>query len=244
MNPEHVLPGYEDAWYYLWKERRLPTNVDPLDSQLANLEDRRGWRASSSRGSTKLWAMHCLCAGNDSSDDTSAWVSGAWFFRPERMYLVPGDSPMGYRLPLDSIPWVSESEYPFVHEQDPLEERAPLPDRVALSKLLRISGLPEARDPQGYVEQILELGPVERRPPGAIARRAGRFASRERPVRPLDYSHGSVYRSTRRRAARFHAAAAASGRLSGAGGGGGRHGRQSRRSGSWSKAIRRPAIRA
>ena len=31
-----------------------------------------------------------------------------WFFRDDRMYLIPGDSPMGYRLPLDSLPWVSE----------------------------------------------------------------------------------------------------------------------------------------
>ncbi len=38
------------------------------------------------------------------TDGTSAWESGAWFFRPEQMYLIPGDSPMGLRLPLDSIP--------------------------------------------------------------------------------------------------------------------------------------------
>ena len=24
-------PAYEDAWYYLWHERRLPVNVDPLE---------------------------------------------------------------------------------------------------------------------------------------------------------------------------------------------------------------------
>ena len=35
------------------------------------------------------------------------WVSGPWFFRDDRMYLIPGDSPMGYRLPLESLPWVS-----------------------------------------------------------------------------------------------------------------------------------------
>jgi uncharacterized protein (DUF2126 family) len=35
------MPAYEDAWYYLWKERRLPTNVDPFDSKLENEEDRK-----------------------------------------------------------------------------------------------------------------------------------------------------------------------------------------------------------
>ena len=40
------------------------------------------------------------------------WVTGPWFFRDERMYLIPGDSPMGYRLPLDSLPWIPEEDYP------------------------------------------------------------------------------------------------------------------------------------
>src|ERR1700730_15946416 len=40
VNPAHVWPGYEDAWYYLWKERRLPINVDPFESNLENSEDR------------------------------------------------------------------------------------------------------------------------------------------------------------------------------------------------------------
>ena len=31
---EHVQAGYEDTWYYLWRERRLPANVDPFDARL------------------------------------------------------------------------------------------------------------------------------------------------------------------------------------------------------------------
>jgi transglutaminase-like putative cysteine protease len=34
LDPKFVIPGFEDAWYYLWRERRLPTNVDPFDSRL------------------------------------------------------------------------------------------------------------------------------------------------------------------------------------------------------------------
>ena len=46
--------------------------------------------------------------------------------REERLYLIPGDSPMGYRLPLDSLPWVKTEDYPFHHEMDPFAARAPL----------------------------------------------------------------------------------------------------------------------
>ncbi|MEY2843401.1 MAG: hypothetical protein RI920_1438, partial [Pseudomonadota bacterium] len=60
------------------------------------------------------------------------WVTGPWFFRDERMYLIPGESPMGYRLPLDSLPWVSQGDYPFMHEHDPFAPRAPLADAAAL----------------------------------------------------------------------------------------------------------------
>ena len=53
-------------------------------------------------------------------------MSGPWYFRDERMYLIPGDSPMGYRLPLESLPWVSSNDYPWQHTQDPFAPLAPL----------------------------------------------------------------------------------------------------------------------
>jgi len=60
---------------------------------------------------------------------SAVWETGPWFLRSERCYLIPGDSPIGYRLPLDAQPWVKETNYPYVNEQDPLEEREALPHR-------------------------------------------------------------------------------------------------------------------
>jgi uncharacterized protein (DUF2126 family) len=60
------------------------------------------------------------------------WTTGPWFFRDERMYLIPGDSPMGYRLPLDSLPWVSKADYPYLIEQDPYASRDALPQATTL----------------------------------------------------------------------------------------------------------------
>ena len=46
----------------------------------------------------------------DERETHATWRSGLWKFRQDRMYLLPGDSPMGYRLPLDSLPWVRPEE--------------------------------------------------------------------------------------------------------------------------------------
>ena len=61
------------------------------------------------------------------------WQSGRWFIRPERLYLTPGDSPMGFRLPLDSLPWVIPGDDPRIDELDPFAPRDALPSREALS---------------------------------------------------------------------------------------------------------------
>lgn len=125
-----ILPGFEDAWYYLWKERRLPTNVDPFDSKLENEEDRARLAKIFEQGLDKV-VGHVLPLRAESRGQGIEWVSGPWFLRPERMYLIPGDSPMGFRLPLDSLPWVKPGDYPYVSPPDPLEARPALPSRQA-----------------------------------------------------------------------------------------------------------------
>ncbi len=97
-----ILPAFEDAWYYLWRERRLPTNVDPHDSKLED-EIERARLARVFEQGLDAEVGHLLPLGR--SADGTAWESGQWFLRPERLYLMPGDSPMGFRLPLDSLPY-------------------------------------------------------------------------------------------------------------------------------------------
>jgi hypothetical protein len=63
----------------------------------------------------------------DGRPGVARWRSGPWFFRPERMYLLPGDSPMGYRLPLDSIPWAAPGDRQRIVTPDPTQRFAPLP---------------------------------------------------------------------------------------------------------------------
>ncbi|HEX5372302.1 MAG TPA: transglutaminase family protein [Aquabacterium sp.] len=133
VGADHILPGYEDVWYYLWRERRLPVNVDPLDSRLDDELERVRLRRVFSQGLDQVTG-YVLPLKRDVAPDLSGptWVTGPWFFRDERMYLFPGDSPMGYRLPLDSLPWVSPEEFPHMLAHDPFADKGALPAAAAL----------------------------------------------------------------------------------------------------------------
>ena len=56
-----------------------------------------------------------------------AWLSEAWTFRRRGLFLTPGESSLGMRLPLASLPVVAPKDYPFIVPRDPFEERGTLP---------------------------------------------------------------------------------------------------------------------
>jgi uncharacterized protein (DUF2126 family) len=125
LSPEHIFGAYEDAFYYLWRERRLPFNVDPFDSKLDDPQERARLAKVFDQGLDAVIG-HVLPITRDYGG--AHWRTGPWFLRRERCYLIPGDSPVGYRLPLDSQPWVTKHEYPSMHEADPMAPPPPLPE--------------------------------------------------------------------------------------------------------------------
>ena len=124
-----VLPGHEDTWYYLWRERRLPVNVDPFDARLDDEMERNRLRRVFSQG-LALDVGYVLplqpAPLSKASGAVTYWQTGRWFVRDERMYLMPGDSPMGWRLPLDSLPWAAPGDRAHMIEQDPFAQRSAL----------------------------------------------------------------------------------------------------------------------
>ncbi|HEV2455853.1 MAG TPA: transglutaminase family protein, partial [Verrucomicrobiae bacterium] len=124
-DPKYLLPGYEDAFYYTWKERRLPSNVTPERSNLKDKLERERIAKIFQKGLGEP-VGYVLPIKRGSHGDKTGWMSGAWFLRDDdTLWLIPGDSPMGLRLPLDSIPWVSDRDYPWLRPQDPSTPKLP-----------------------------------------------------------------------------------------------------------------------
>ena len=171
---QHILPAFEDTWYYLWKERRLPVNVDPFTSKLQNPEDRARLAKVFEQGLDQV-VGYVLPLHKPAGAEALAWHSGPWPLRGARCYLIPGDSPIGLRLPMDSLPYVAPAEYPHLYERDPLEERpaqessleaarVPIPEESA-AKIVRTALCVEPREgrlhvfmpPARTLEDYLEL---------------------------------------------------------------------------------------
>jgi len=124
VQEDYVALAYEDAMYYLWKERRLSVNADVRNADLDDEEERARLSRTFEHGlgeptGCMLPLMHQWWNAK------SRWASGRWPLRSENLFLIPGDSPMGLRLPLDSL-GKDESENTF-KPVVPFDPAAPLP---------------------------------------------------------------------------------------------------------------------
>jgi uncharacterized protein (DUF2126 family)/transglutaminase-like putative cysteine protease len=128
VDPALAVAAHEDIHHYLWKEGRLPANVVAQDSRLRDPLERARLRRLFAGGlatpTGSVLPLRRVIQGGD-----RRWQSGRWFFRDDTLFLTPGDAPMGLRLPLTSLPWVSpealarEAE----SEADPFAPREALP---------------------------------------------------------------------------------------------------------------------
>ena len=126
LHRDYIIPAYEDAWDALRLEESVPVNVDPLERDLTDPAERtRLARLLQGEVSTPAGFVLPLKAAPAGSDERK-WVSSRWPLRREHLYLIPGDSPIGFRLPLESLPWVAPAERDEPQPPDPFDERSPL----------------------------------------------------------------------------------------------------------------------
>ncbi len=138
VDPKNLIAAYEDAFYYTWKERRFPSNVTPEKSNLKDKLERDRIARIFQKGLNEVvgYTLPIKRAGD-------GWISGSWFLRDDdTLWLIPGDSPMGLRLPLDSVPWVAEKDFPWNWQQDPSAKLAELPQEFPYKPRPELSGQP------------------------------------------------------------------------------------------------------
>ncbi|HEX7789399.1 MAG TPA: transglutaminase family protein, partial [Afipia sp.] len=126
VDASNVLPAYEDQAHWLLKENSLPGNVDPSDSKLADPEERSRMAQVFQQG-LNVPRGFVLPVQRWNAKAASRWRSEKWNLRRGNLFLMPGDSPLGLRLPMSSLQWIPPEDYPYIVEQDPMEEREPLP---------------------------------------------------------------------------------------------------------------------
>ncbi len=125
IDDRRVQPAFEDFWHFVAKERKLPDNVSPIDSKLNDPEERARMARIAERGvNTPVGFVMPL--RRQWWQAQPRWISGPWPIRTEKLFLLPGDSPIGLRLPLESLPWTPPAERWSLAEIDPLAPREPL----------------------------------------------------------------------------------------------------------------------
>ncbi len=156
LETDYVAPAYEDPAEWILKEANLPDNVTPENSKLKDPEERLRLARVFARGLTEpsgyvlpIQRWQAKAAGHH-------WRSEKWKTRRGALYLAPGDSPVGYRLPLGALPHVPPASFPYVVDADPTEPRGPLPDFAAERERAQpVASFTAAEPGQERVEQVL-----------------------------------------------------------------------------------------
>jgi uncharacterized protein (DUF2126 family)/transglutaminase-like putative cysteine protease len=172
VSSQNILTAYEDALYYVWKERRLPVNVEAADSKLGNPREREELARVLERGLLKP-SGYVLPIRRRQHDGRIYWSSQLWFLRPDRLLLIEGDSPIGYRVPFDSLPWVAVDDIEYDFDEDPLTPREKLAPRPA--RRMDLFETEPAEDPLPASPKVGESAKDTTRPALCVEAREGRL---------------------------------------------------------------------
>ncbi|WP_372757902.1 DUF2126 domain-containing protein [Mariniflexile sp.] len=128
ISNENIIPTFEDAFYFLWEQGKLPVDVDPSKDKDASLI-RKKLNEILENGTSNV-VGYVLPLNNSEGQ----WYTNKWEFRRQHIFLIPGNSPVGLRLPLDSLIQNSGNEFPR-YEPDNFSKKEKLPSYKRLALL-------------------------------------------------------------------------------------------------------------
>ena len=175
-----LIPAYEDVLRHARIEEALPVNLDPLTADLSDPAERQRLARLLGRGLGRVTghvlpikpaepltaaqlqedpaaAAIALAAAPLAAPGQMRWRTSKWPLRREHLYLVPGDSPLGLRLPLDTLPWVLPEEVEPAFAVDPFEAVVALCDPAADHGNGVEAGMAESPDPREVIHTALAV---------------------------------------------------------------------------------------
>lgn len=107
ISENNLSTAYEDMFYFLWSEGKLPANIDPVQTRLSDDIERRKLAQLLDVGLNTQAGYVLPLKWNY---EYGKWQSCKWIFKRNTLFLIPGNSPIGLRLPLDSIPALAKGK--------------------------------------------------------------------------------------------------------------------------------------
>jgi uncharacterized protein (DUF2126 family) len=170
ITADYAQPVYEDPVDRMLKQGSIPPNFDPSNPKIDDPHERARI--------LKMFDTHLgepkgfvLPLQRWTAGAKPGWLSEIWQTRRGRLFLVPGDSSLGLRLPLQSLPDVDEIDYPHLVPADPFAKRLPLSD-PRITHPIKGHGIPASRGEAASPSLVPETLVMARAPSAAAAPRA------------------------------------------------------------------------
>lgn len=152
---KYVKPAREDTPFYLWKDARMPLGEEMMEADVYEAAERKRLQKLLD---SDLNAPVGYVLPLHYSHRRGRWISNAWKLKAKHLVLLTGDSPIGLRLPLGSLPWPAD-ESEIVPDRAYTDMNTPLPSASALDKVLdnhaASDDTPFKKDPNGLIHTAL-----------------------------------------------------------------------------------------
>lgn len=154
LDPDYINPAYEDSLHYLSQEQKLPANVSVFDSKLSCELERKKLCEVFTEGLETITGYVLPLQAQD-----QVWLTSPWQFRRERLYLLPGNSPIGLRLPLNSLIYGSKKHTSLPRDPMDNSNTSKLPNKsknkikagLVSKELIRTALCVEVREGKLYI---------------------------------------------------------------------------------------------